>query len=165
MRVLCHPDQSLTRPATKVTSFDSGLHRLGAGLIEKMYATQASYLTAPQVGIDSRVMAVDVEGSGPIVLVNPVILWSSKETQSETEGCESIPDIFLYVERSSVVEVEFMTMNCDRVVSHFDGWTSRLVQHGIDHLCGIVMLDRVDGAVRDTMLDCYSPPSSTKENT
>ena len=113
---------------------------------ETMYAEDGVGLAAPQVNRSTRIIAVDATGGeGPAqVLVNPVIAWSSPEQEDYEEGCLSIPDIRLNVRRPSVVSVNAFDVNGKEIViEKADGLLARALQHEIDHLDGILFVDRV----------------------
>lgn len=112
-------------------------------LIRSMLATMRHYkgvgLAAPQVGINQRVIVVDI-GDGPIALVNPVILKQSGSWEME-EGCLSVPDRIIPIKRSQKVSVEYLDENNKIVKEEYVDLMSRVILHEVDHLDGKLIID------------------------
>jgi peptide deformylase len=119
-------------------------------MAETMYADSGVGLAAPQVGVSKRVILVDGEEDGLIVLINPMIIKSEGEVVEE-EGCLSLPGIYSQVKRSSKVKVKALNENGDPIEISKEGLTARALQHEIDHLNGILFIDRI-GRLKRTML-------------
>ncbi len=98
-------------------------------------------LAAPQIGVDLKIITVGLEDFR-ISLINPVIVATSKEFDEMEEGCLSIPDITLNIKRPQVVLINGYTSRGDRVSMEVDGLIARVIQHEIDHLDGILIVDR-----------------------
>jgi len=137
----------LRREAQEVEVFDEELRVLVRDLFETMYHAEGIGLAAPQVGIGKRVMVVDLrredEPEAHIALVNPRVIWTSHDTDRQPEGCLSIPGIEEVVERPSVVRVEGLDPDGREVIIEADELFSRALQHEIDHLDGVLFLDRL----------------------
>ena len=100
-------------------------------------------LAAPQVGISHRVLVYRVEPDSPTVaLVNPKIEWSSRDEEILEEGCLSLPFVHVDVERPIAVLVNALDEHGDELVIEATGLEARVIQHEIDHLDGILILDR-----------------------
>jgi len=136
----------LRKKSVAVERFDEELKRFVEELTETMYERDGVGLAAPQVGRSVRVVVIDVspENHAPIVLVNPVITWSSPEIEPYEEGCLSVPDIRLQVDRPVRVSVQARDIAGDSfVIEQAEGLLARALQHEIDHLDGILFVDRV----------------------
>jgi peptide deformylase len=145
-------DPVLTSPARSVDRFDSALAAQAQQMIEIMDRAGGIGLAAPQVGITQRLITYyrDREADEPSVLVNPSIVGASEETTLGLEGCLSIgcSTIAVRVERAAAVTVRASTPDGGDVEIAADGTHARVLQHEIDHLDGILMLDRVDAEQR-----------------
>ncbi len=147
LSVVTHPNPLLQQPCVAVAQFDQQLRLLADAMAETMYAQQGVGLAAPQVGELRRVVVVDHTGTGATnalqVLVNPRVTWRSHEVDADDEGCLSIPGVRLTVVRSLVINVEYNDLTGKLQSLRCDGLQSRVVQHEIDHLDGILMFARV----------------------
>ena len=121
-------------------------------MTETMYADSGVGLAAPQVGVSKRIIVIDGEEGGLIVLINPVIVQSEGEVVEE-EGCLSIPGIYSQVKRSSKVTVKALNENGDSIEITKEGLTARALQHEIDHLDGILFIDRIGRMERQILLN------------
>jgi len=145
----------LRRPATPVTKFDTELRSFVTELYGIMYAAEGIGLAAPQVGVSSQVCVVDVRsegGYGRLALVNPLVSWSSRVTEKENEGCLSIPGMEGVVERPFAVRVEALDPSGEPLAIDADGILARALQHEIDHLNGIMFIDRLSPLKRRMLL-------------
>jgi len=141
----------LRQRAAPVARVDDAVRRLVDDLFETMRAAKGVGLAANQVGVAQRVAVVDVgeEHPPPLVLINPVIVERSPEIEIAEEGCLSIPEIFGDVERAQRVVVEALDRDGRPCRAEVGGYKARAVQHEIDHLDGVLFLDRVDSLSRD----------------
>jgi len=131
----------LRRKSREVKEMNEDIQKLIDNMAKLMYQNKGLGLAAPQVGILKRVIVADV-GDGLVSLVNPKILWrQGKDTMSE--GCLSIPGISLEIKRSKEVIVEGLTREGEKVQLGAVGLLARVLQHEIDHLDGILIVDRV----------------------
>jgi peptide deformylase len=161
--------EALRRPAAEVKEIDDDLRTLIADMFETMYEAEGIGLAAPQVGLGLRVIVVDVqqEGTEPLALVNPRILESSRETDKAEEGCLSIPGVSAGVERPSRVVVEGIDETGHPIRMEAEGLLGRCLQHEIDHLDGILFIDRISPLKRRMVLQKYkrserdAPPRPT----
>jgi peptide deformylase len=147
----------LRRPAAGVTGPDAELDRLIDDMFETMYDAHGIGLAAPQVGVSSRVIVVDVheEGSEPMALLNPVVVERSAATDRQEEGCLSIPGVGGVVERPSTCVVEATDRAGASVRIEAAGMLARCLQHEIDHLDGILFVDRLSPIKRSMVLRKY----------
>ena len=121
-------------------------------MAETMYADSGVGLAAPQVGVSKRIILVDGEEDGLIVLINPVIIKSEGEVVAE-EGCLSVPDIYSQVKRSSKVTVKALNEKGESIEITNEGLIARALQHEIDHLDGILFIDRIGRMERQILLN------------
>ena len=129
--------KEICQPVAKI---DNKIRRLLDDMAETMYEANGVGLAAPQVGLAIRVVVIDV-GNGLLELINPVIV-EREGTATDTEGCLSIPDIFGEVERSSKVTVEFTNRRNKKQQITGEGLLARCFQHELDHLAGVLFIDR-----------------------
>jgi peptide deformylase len=149
LKVRKYGDPVLRRRSEEVTEVTPELKRTIADMVETMYDEVGIGLAAPQVGISLRLMVVGHdEGREPRALVNPVIVARGGEVTAE-EGCLSLPGIFAPVARSEWVEVEATDVEGRPVKMRGRGLLARVFQHEIDHLDGVLFIDRLDPVTRD----------------
>lgn len=134
-------DSVLRRKSREVKEMNRDIQKLINNMAKLMCQNKGLGLAASQVGILKRVIVADV-GDGLVSLVNPKILWrQGKDVMSE--GCLSIPGINLEIKRSKEVIVEGLTKEGEKVQLGAVGLLARVLQHEIDHLDGILIVDRV----------------------
>jgi len=121
-------------------------------MAETMYIDSGVGLAAPQVGISKRIILVDGEEGGLIVLINPMIIKCEGEVVAE-EGCLSVPGIYSQIKRSLKVTVKALNENGDSIEITKEGLTARALQHEIDHLDGILFIDRIGRMERQILLN------------
>ena len=140
-------DRVLRQETPDLEVFDDDLRALVRDMFETMYHADGIGLAAPQIGVPLRVCVVDLrrddEPEARVALVNPRVVWSSDETSKESEGCLSIPGLEEIVERPWAVRVEGLDPDGNEVSIEADELFSRALQHEIDHLDGVLFLDRV----------------------
>jgi peptide deformylase len=141
-----YPDVILSKKTDIVIDFDAPLERLIDDMIETMYAAPGVGLAANQVGVSKQVSVVDIstkeEISALIVLINPVIVHLELESAIE-EGCLSIPGYSTVVKRAERVRVKGLDREGKDIEIEGEGLLARALQHEIDHLNGILMIDRI----------------------
>jgi peptide deformylase len=144
----------LRTPAKEVEEIDEELLRLIDDMFETMYEAEGVGLAAPQVGISRRVIVVDVhdEEVQPFALINPRVVEASPETEKGEEGCLSIPGLSALVERPAHVVVEGLDREGNTVRVEGGGLLGRCLQHEVDHLDGILFLDRVSPLKRKMLI-------------
>jgi peptide deformylase len=146
--VRLYGDPALRRQASPVTEFTSTLTALIDDLIETMYDSVGIGLAAPQVGIGLRLLVLDTGEGTPRALVNPVVVEQGGREVGE-EGCLSLPGIFADVERAERVVITSQDPAGVRQREEARGLLARVLQHEIDHLDGILFIDRLDKVTRD----------------
>jgi len=144
--IIIHPDPRLKKKAEAVTDITDDLRRLSDDMLETMYDAPGIGLAAPQLGVPKRLLVMDCvkeEGAAPrpMVLLNPVVTWTSEETNTYEEGCLSIPDQYADVTRPAEVEVGWLGLDGEMHSEKFGGLWATCVQHEIDHLDGKLFID------------------------
>lgn len=144
-------DRVLRQPAKRITKIDDEVRELARQMLQTMYSEDGIGLAAPQVGVNKQLIVVDCELDKPeippYILINPVIVKSSPETCVIQEGCLSIPQVFLDVTRPEVIEVSFKDEQGRPQKIKAEGLLARVIQHEIDHLNGVMFVDRVENAL------------------
>jgi peptide deformylase len=149
LKVRRYGDATLRRKAAPIPAITPEVRELIADMIETMYDQVGIGLAAPQVGLSVRLMIVDDNaGGGARPLVNPVITARRGGVVAE-EGCLSIPGIFAPVERAEWVQVEALDGEGKPLTLEASGLLARVIQHEIDHLDGILFIDRLNTVTRD----------------
>lgn len=143
-------DPVLRTPTLEVTRFDRELRDEATRMIELMDAAGGVGLAAPQIGLLSRIAVMRLDDDNVTVLCNPRITWRSDDVEDGTEGCLSIgrAGIAVNVERSVAVRVEAQGVDGASITLEPRGYDARVVQHEIDHLDGVLMLDRTNAEDR-----------------
>ncbi len=142
-------DPVLKTKALQVERFDDELRREVHRMGRLMDDALGIGLAAPQVGTSHRVLVYRVVQGGPLgVLVNPRVEWSSKEDEWMEEGCLSLPAVHVDVERPIHVRVQAQDEQGDAIMVEASGLEARVIQHEIDHLDGVLILDRTPRSQR-----------------
>ncbi len=153
-KICVYPEPVLSRKAETITNIDGQVHTLAADMVETMYAASGIGLAAPQVGVSRRLIVVDPgkeEKCGLITLVNPVVV-SGEGHNAIDEGCLSVPDFTAEVPRYAEILVKGVTLDEREVELNADGLLAIVLQHEIDHLNGILFIDRISPLKRDIYL-------------
>ena len=147
----------LRRRAAEIDEVDDALRRVIRDMFETMYDAEGVGLAGPQVGLSRRVIVVDVreEGTVPFALVNPRVVETSREAEKAEEGCLSIPGVSSVVERSARVTVEGLDERGEPLRMEAEGLLARCIQHEIDHLDGVLFIDRISPLKRTMLLKKY----------
>ena len=149
LRVRKYGDPALRRSAPPVGEVTPQVRAIIADMTETMYDEVGIGLAAPQVGISLRLIVIsDEEGRGVQALLNPAIVDRGGEVTGE-EGCLSIPGVFAPVTRAAWVKVEARSVDGTPLTINARGLRARVLQHEIDHLDGVLFIDRVDPMTRD----------------
>lgn len=159
MHTEIYPSQELKKYCKLVTVFDEELKELAADMLEHMSACGGVGLAAPQIGLDIRLIVVDVKKNNvpdPRVMINPVITKRSNATIKFLEGCLSMPGVVKPVDRSAVITVSYQNADGERFEEELTGRLAACVQHEIDHLDGIMLIDRLGKTGRALALRQYA---------
>ena len=154
-----YPDPVLRMRANEIESFDDDLRRLVERMTELMQDANGVGLAGTQVGTLRRVFVFQPEGEdeGPRAVVNPALTRTSEVTISETEGCLSMQGVSIPVERPAKVTIEGKEENGEDVEFELEERDARVVQHELDHLDGILILDRTTADARREALGILRP--------
>lgn len=155
-RIRQYGDPALRMKAREVETFDDDLARLAERMTALMHDANGVGLAATQVGVLRRLFVFDDEGEDR-VLVNPVITESSKDVETDDEGCLSLRNVLVPVERAKKVTIEGLDVAGDPVTYALELTTARVVQHELDHLDGVLIIDRTDDASRRAALAALRP--------
>jgi peptide deformylase len=146
--IIRHPAPVLRATCAPVVLFDATLSQLAADMIETMYDAPGRGLAAPQVGLPMRIFVTDVEwrdgNPAPKVFVNPEIVEASEETVLREEGCLSIPDTPCRVRRPARIVLKWQDLTGLGHEAAFEGIEATCIQHELDHLNGILCIDRLE---------------------
>ncbi len=145
MQILTVGDKTLRRKAKKVANIDDTVRTLCVSLVNTMYQNNGVGLAAPQVGILKSIIVVDVKGE-PLVLINPEIVSTSTDKVSMEEGCLSIPGKYKDILRPDRITVKYRDTKGRTHLECYTGLTSRIIQHEVDHLLGVLMVDYEENA-------------------
>ena len=152
-----YPDPALRMRANEVTEFDDYLLQLVERMTDLMHDAQGVGLAATQVGILQRLFVFDFEESGARAVVNPRLTVVGDEKGTEEEGCLSLEGIRVPVERSTRVTLEGVDPSGEEVHLDLEGLGARVVQHELDHLDGVLIIDRTDTEHRKQALGELRP--------
>ena len=141
-------DEILKKQAREVTEMTPKIEELIDDMFETMYDANGCGLAAPQVGIRKRIVVIDC-GDQPLVLINPEILETSGE-QTGQEGCLSVPGKVGIVTRPNYAKVKALDENMDEIIVEGTELLARCLCHEIDHLNGIMYVDKAEGPLMDT---------------
>jgi len=156
MEILAHPSPALKSATYEVDpTSDADLIPLVKAMARAMYDAPGVGLAAPQVGVLKRVVVLDLD-DGLIVMCNPRIVEFSEDTEIEEEGCLSLPGITVPVERSKRVTCEALNLEGKQVRMEAAELLARALQHEIDHLDGVLIIDRATPEDRKVALRQYN---------
>ncbi|OGW86279.1 MAG: peptide deformylase [Omnitrophica bacterium RIFCSPHIGHO2_02_FULL_46_11] len=157
LKVLEYPNPILTKKASLVSKNELKSLRFVQDMIDTMYHEDGVGLAAPQVAISKRIIVVspDAQRGKERIYINPEIVESSKEEEIAVEGCLSLPGISCEVRRAKKIKLRSWDLNGAELAEEFENFSARVVQHEIDHLNGILLIDRVDFNRRQALLGSY----------
>ena len=150
-------DPALRLVAHEVNDFDADLLRLVERMTTLMHEAQGVGLAATQVGVLRRLFVFEPDEDGPRVIVNPVVVERADELETDEEGCLSLQGVRVPVERSVRVTIEGKDAEGNDVRWELDDYGSRVVQHELDHLDGVLIIDRTDDEHRKEALSTLRP--------
>ncbi|HVH11686.1 MAG TPA: peptide deformylase [Longimicrobium sp.] len=147
----------LRQKATEVPTPGPELDRLVADMFETRYDARGIGLAAPQIGLSQRLIVVDVneEGAERMALLNPVVAELKGPEERYEEGCLSIPGVAAHVERPVACVVDALDTKGNPVRIEAEGMLARCLQHEIDHLDGVLFIDRLSPIKRNMLLRKY----------
>jgi peptide deformylase len=158
--ILIIPDSKLRTISEPVGKIDSEIKKLVEDMFETMYEAPGIGLAAIQVGVQRRVITIDVaredEGKKPVAFINPEIIAASEETSVYSEGCLSIPEYYEEVERPARVAVRFQDVDGAVREVEANGLFATCIQHEIDHLNGVLFIDHISKLKRDRVMKKFT---------
>jgi len=140
LKIITYPNPLLRKKCQEVKEITEDIKKLSQEMIKIMIENKGIGLAAPQVGIPKRII-IALTNEGPKAFINPKIIKKTKETEIMEEGCLSFPGLFLEIKRWKGVEIEALDGNGNKIKA--DGLLARILQHEIDHLDGILFIDRI----------------------
>jgi peptide deformylase len=152
-----YPDPALRLKANPLEDFDEDLRRLAERMIALMHDARGVGLAATQVGILRRLFVFEPDDDGPRVVANPRIVERDDATETDDEGCLSLQGVRVPVERSARVTVEGQDVEGGGVRWELGGLGARVAQHELDHLDGVLIIDRTDADSRKRALGILRP--------
>ncbi len=157
LQIKTYPDPVLRKVCEPIESIRGETVILCNNMIETMRLAQGAGLAANQVGISSRLVVLDPrtkKESKPIILINPLITDKDSEEISE-EGCLSFPKFYEYIKRAKKVLVKAINLQGEPFEMECDGFLARAVQHELDHLNGVLLIDHLSPVKKDLFKKKY----------
>ncbi|MGI8502498.1 MAG: peptide deformylase [Hassallia sp.] len=144
-------DRVLRQPAKRIAKVDDELRQLIREMLQTMYSNDGIGLAAPQVAVNKQLIVIDCEPENaanlPLILINPTIKQVSRDIIVAQEGCLSIPNVYIDVKRPEVVEVAYKDENGRPRTLKAGDLLGRCIQHEMDHLNGVLFVDRVENSL------------------
>lgn len=141
-------DRVLRQPAKRITKVDDSLRNTIKEMLQTMYSAEGIGLAAPQVGINKQLIVIDIAldkpDESPLVLINPKIIKSGANFCRLEEGCLSIPGVYLEVTRPETITLSYKNDQGKPCTLEATGLLARVIQHEMDHLNGVMFVDRVE---------------------
>ena len=156
LKILQYPNPSLAQKAKPIIRIGKEEEKLIRNMIEAMYSDDGVGLAAPQVGVLKRIIVIspNARPGEERALINPVILEASG-SEIGLEGCLSLPGISGEVRRARKIKFHALDMKGRQISEECEDFPARVIQHEIDHLEGILLIDRVDFDKRQELLSAY----------
>jgi len=137
-----YPNPVLRKKCQEVTEITDEIRNLSQDMKETVEQKDGLGLAAPQIGELKRIIIIQT-ANGPEVFINPKITGKSKGIEIREEGCLSFPGLFLKIKRAGEIEMEFLNLRGEKKEMKAGGLSARIFQHEIDHLDGILLIDRI----------------------
>ena len=154
--IITVPNEVLKKISDPIENVGESEKKLVNDLFETMYNSNGIGLAAVQIGILKRILVIDIstkeEKKNPLCFINPVIKKISDERSVYEEGCLSIPDTFIEIERPKICEVEYVDLDGKLKYFECDGLLSTCLQHEINHLDGKLIIDHLTKLKRDIII-------------
>ena len=139
--------ETLRTQAKRISKVDSNIRDLAKDMLQSMYSAKGIGLAGPQVGISKELLVIDINfedsAAEPLILINPEITAFGSTLNTYEEGCLSIPGVYLNVVRPSTIKLKFRDEMGRPRKMNADGLLARCIQHEVDHLRGVLFIDRV----------------------
>ncbi len=165
--IITVPDPILRKRALPIERVDDAVRRLADDMLATMYEAPGVGLAAPQVGVSRRLIVADPAGEDatrqPLVLINPEILTLGSEMRTYEEGCLSLPDVKVDIERPTSLTVRFLDRDGRAHEIAATGLLATVIQHEVDHLEGRLIIDFLSRLKRDMIVRRFRKQSKTSE--
>ena len=165
--IITVPDEILRKHSTEVEKLGQNEKKLIKNLFDTMYASKGIGLAAIQIGVPKRIVVIDVSNKEqekkPICLINPIIFKKSSETSVYEEGCLSIPNTFIEIERPKKVWIEYIDQNGKKNKIICDGLLSTCAQHEIQHCDGKLIIDFLSKLKKDFLIKKLSKQKNSNQ--
>lgn len=159
LKIFEYPEPILKKKAEKVQKVDDELRRFLDDMLETMYSAVGVGLAAPQVGVLKRIVVIDAErdceegfDGAPIYLINPEIIWKSDDIVISEEGCLSVPGQKSEVERFAKIRINYLDYHGKEQEILAEDFLAIVIQHEMDHLDGILYIDRISRLKRGILV-------------
>jgi peptide deformylase len=165
--IITLPDKRLRLKSEPVKRIDAGIRKLVEDMFVTMYDAPGIGLAAIQVGVQKRVVTMDLakkEGDHePRVFINPELVWASDDKATYEEGCLSIPEYYEEVERPAQVKVKYLDLDGKAQEVEANGLLATCLQHEIDHLNGVLFIDHISKLKRDRVIKKFAKAAKRTE--
>jgi peptide deformylase len=145
-------DRVLRQPAKRVSQVNDDIRKLIKEMLQTMYSADGIGLAAPQVAVQKQLIVVDIDpeeaANSPLILINPQIRKRSTDVAVDQEGCLSIPGVYLDVTRPETIEVAYKDEQGRPQTLAATDLLARAIQHEMDHLTGVLFVDRVENQLQ-----------------
>ena len=166
--IITAPDPRLKQLSAPLATVDAAIRQLMDDMLETMHAAPGIGLAAPQVGVLKRVIVLEIDREetkvGPLFMANPEIVDASDDDAVYNEGCLSVPEHYADVTRPAEVTVRYLDRDGKRQDLKCEGLLSTCVQHEIDHLDGILFIDKISALKRNIILRKLVKERKEREN-
>lgn len=156
MKVLKYPDPFLFKKVKDVIIIDNILKLEAQEMIKIMKDNEGVGLAANQVGLDKRIFVMHcIQEKEPYIFINPEIIEESKEITPYQEGCLSFPNLYIELDRSKTVKLKWTNLEGEEKIEEFSALEAVCVQHELDHLNGIVFVNKLKPTKKQIVLNKY----------
>ena len=156
LKLIYAPDPILKKESLSISQVDDHHREFIKQMYEVMYSANGVGLAASQVGLNIRVFILDASSRDdekkPVTIINPKIISLDQNTVPYEEGCLSFPKHFAEIDRPEKIKIEYLNENNLKKTSTFKGFESRIIQHELDHLNGILFVDHLSRLKRDVII-------------
>jgi peptide deformylase len=162
MKIITLGDERLHEKSAPIADFTEELEALAEDLFRTLAAKKGLGLAAVQVGLLTRVFITQLPEDAPRVFVNPVVTETSEDLVEIEEGCLSVPKMYERLRRPARVRIQAFTVKGKPFTMEAQGLLARVVQHELDHLDGILFIDRLDDGVRARIVKSFRAPTAAQ---
>jgi peptide deformylase len=142
LNLIKEPNPILRTKSQEIAQITPEIKQLILDLAQTMKENKGLGIAAPQVGQNIRLCLISTE-KGPLALINPKILWKSLRKEVEEEGCLSCPGVYGFVKRSKIIYIKALNQENKIISFRAEGLFARVIQHEIDHLNGVLIIDKI----------------------